>query len=232
MIRFFYLLRSVLLIWLLLLTNPLRAEIQDVTSTAGHGISNIPLIDADQQQPLPEHLRRTLDKLAKASGFSCVFEQTIFYGDGSEQRYSGTLAIAKYGKFRWQYKQPYEQLYVSDGDGVWFYEPDLMQAQHSDSLDAIDPVAMRFLEGSLSTDDIHVLPDQGLPGLYHIQLSGGPELWVAVDEQGITKWLESKDTLGNRNRIALDKTKFHAPEGTVFRFTPPKGVDVIEFANE
>jgi outer membrane lipoprotein carrier protein len=185
-----------------------------------------------QQESLPEPLQRALKHLARARGFSCRFEQKIFYQDGGRQQYEGHLAVAKPDKFRWQYTQPYEQLYVSNGDGVWFYEPDLMQVQRLQSLDSVDPIMMRFLSGRLKYSDIHLLADDGLPGIYHVRLSDGPMLWISVNAQGNPAWLESEDALGNRNRITLMDMHFTEPEAGLFDFVPPKGVDVVDFSDK
>jgi len=169
-----------------------------------------------------------MQRLASAEGFSCDFEQTIFYNDGSSQHYSGHLIVAKKGRFRWQYNKPYEQLYVSDGHGIWLYEPDLMQAQWLQTLDAVDPVAMRFLEGSLRSSDITLLPDSGVPDLYHVHLANGPKIWLALDnEKSIPKWLESEDALENRNRISLHHIMFGMQAEESFVFLPLDGVDII-----
>lgn len=184
------------------------------------------------QQALPERLQKALNQLAQASGFGCRFEQKIYYQDGGRQQYEGTLEIAKPDKFRWQYLKPYEQLYVSNGDGIWFYEPDLMQAQKMQSLDSVDPVMMQFLNGKLKNSDIHLLTDDGLPGIYHVRLSDGPELWVSVNDNGNPAWLESEDALGNRNRMTLIDMHFGELDRDRFDFTPPAGVDVVEFSDK
>jgi len=176
---------------------------------------------------LPKLLQQGLQKLADLRGFSCRFEQLIYYEDGTQQHYQGRLAVAKGGYFRWQYEQPYEQLYISNGKGVWLYEPDLMQAQWLDSLDAVDPVAMRLLEGRVKHGEV-VLLDATLT-IYHIRVAD-TELWLSLDIQGLPRWFETKDRLGNRNRMKLLSIEQHKPAMQQFEFTPPKGVDVMDAA--
>jgi len=180
-------------------------------------------------ESLPTPLQQGLDRLEKLSGFSCAFEQVIFYGDGSKQIYSGTLAVAKGGHFRWQYIKPYEQLYISNGDGVWLYEPDLMQAQWLQSISAVDPIAMRLLEGRVKPEEVRVLDE--LAGVYHVRLGnadGATELWLALDKQYMPLWFESRDSLGNRNRMRLLSIDEHKPEQKEFEFNVPNGVDIID----
>ncbi|PCI43170.1 MAG: hypothetical protein COB41_07750 [Proteobacteria bacterium] len=185
--------------------------------------------DEASTEPLPIALKQGLDRLASLSGFSCKFEQIIFYDDGSKQVFSGTLAVAKSGRFRWQYMQPYEQLYISNGDGVWLYEPDLMQVQWLQSISAVDPIAMRLLEGRVQPEEVHVLGD--VAGVYHVRLGDGEqatELWLALDKQDMPLWFESRDSLGNRNRMRLLSIDVHEPDKQQFEFKVPKGVDVID----
>ena len=56
------------------------------------------------------------------------FEQALIDADGEVvERSTGTLEIERPGKFRWSYKDPYEQWLVADGLNIWSYDLDLMQ---------------------------------------------------------------------------------------------------------
>ncbi len=180
-------------------------------------------------KPLPVALQQGLDRLASLPGFSCKFEQTIYYSDGSKQVYNGTLAVAKKGHFRWNYIKPYEQLYISNGDGVWLYEPDLMQVQWLESISAVDPIAMRLLEGRVKAEEVYVLDE--VAGVYHVRLGNGEQataLWLTLDKQGMPMWFETRDSLDNRNRMRLLSIDEHMPAKQQFEFKVPKGVDVID----
>ena len=179
--------------------------------------------------PLPPALMQGLQQLAELKGFSCTFQQRMLYSDGSEQRFEGTLAVARVGHFRWQYIKPYAQLYISNGDGIWLYEPDLMQAQWLQDLDALDPMAMRLLEGRVRADEVHLLASEDES--YHIKLgdsSQAAELWLALNAKGLPAWFESQDALGNRNRMILRAIQTKKPDMQLFEFIVPKGVDVID----
>jgi len=201
--------KRMVLLWMLLLSSSAWAE----TSS---GV-------------LPSPLKQGLHRLESLAGFSCSFEQSIFYSDGSKQLYSGSLAVAKGGKFRWKYIKPYEQLYVSNGDGVWLYEPDLMQAQWLQNISAVDPIAMRLLEGRVKPEEVHVLDTTA--GIYHLRLGASPqatELWLALDKQSMPLWFETRDSLDNRNRMRLLSIDEHKPAHKTFEFNVPEGVDVID----
>ncbi|MES1196196.1 MAG: outer membrane lipoprotein chaperone LolA, partial [Steroidobacter sp.] len=56
------------------------------------------------------------------------FTQTV--QDSHEQiveKTTGTLAIKRPGKFRWDYAKPHEQTIVCDGKRIWLYDPELEQ---------------------------------------------------------------------------------------------------------
>jgi len=178
---------------------------------------------------LPAGLQKGLEELARVKGFSCTFEQSIVFTDGEKQLYSGELAVARPGKFRWQYNTPYQQLYISNGEGVWLYEPDLMQAQWLDGLDAVDPVVMRLLNGEVKGDEITLLGSPGEKYTYHIRIGDTQDVWLALSD-GMPAWIESRDALGNRNRITLLHIKKQQPNESLFHFDVPQGVDVISTA--
>lgn len=181
---------------------------------------------------MPQPLTRGIHRLDSLRGFTCDFTQTLTYADGSKRVYAGLLDVRRPGEFRWQYLQPYSQLYVSNGHGIWHYEPDLMQAEHIKSLDTIDPVAMRLLDGHIHASDIHLLNDESA-GLhptvyrYKIRISQGPVLWLGLKADGSLVYMESLDGLGNHNRITLGTFSMIAPAKEVFRFSPPSGVDIV-----
>lgn len=180
-----------------------------------------------------ERLERALSKMMETAGFSCQFRQVVYFSEGGEQRYSGTLAIRRPGHFRWQYTAPYEQLYISNGGVVWHYEADLMQAERMKNLDAIDPVAMKLLDGRIGIKDIKLLATENLGAghfSYFIRIDDGPELILAFSAIGELHWLESKDMLGNRNRIILSDINRKTPSKELFLFVPPEGVEVVDIS--
>jgi outer membrane lipoprotein carrier protein len=178
---------------------------------------------------LPNALQEGLNMLAKTNGFTCDFEQQIVFTDEETQVYGGTLAVARPGRFRWQYSKPYAQLYISNGEGVWLYEPDLMQAQWLDGLESVDPVVMRLLNGDVKSEEITLLGSPGEKFTYHIRIGDKQDVWLSLAD-GMPAWLESRDALGNRNRITLKKIIKQQPDESLFHFDVPEGVDVINTA--
>lgn len=195
----------------------------------------VPTVDADSviEVGSADRLAKALLKLTKSGGFSCQFRQIVYFTEGGEQQYTGRLAIRRPGRFRWQYMTPYEQLYISSGDLIWHYEADLMQAERMRSLDMVDPVAMKLLDGRIGIKDIKLLATEKMKfdGIaYRIRIDQGPELLLAFTVADDLRWIESEDMLGNRNRMILSSVNREIPDDATFQFIPPEGVEVIDVA--
>lgn len=188
---------------------------------------------AEQMAGRDDFLDSSIERLADRPGFRCRFEQLMLYTDGGRQRYSGELAVRRPGMFRWQYRQPYEQLYVGNGRDIWHYEPDLMQAERLSNLESVDPVVLRLLDGRMSQADIHVLDrehdsDSGIRR-YRIRIGeDAPRIWIGFSEDGELSFIEQQDLLGNTNRMSLSTCSYIAPAADLFSFAPPGGVEVLD----
>lgn len=78
------------------------------------------------------------------------FKQTLTDRNGQTvEEASGTLAIRRPDRFRWDYRQPNEQLIVADGARIWLYDADLEQ------------VTVRKLDDTLSATPAMLLSGQG-----------------------------------------------------------------------
>ncbi|MDX8387762.1 MAG: outer-membrane lipoprotein carrier protein LolA [Ghiorsea sp.] len=177
-------------------------------------------------------LEAALNSLSKLEGFSTQFKQVISYANGGERVYQGNLSILRPGKFRWAYTKPYEQLYVSNGQGIWLYEPDLLQAQLLQDLGEVDPIVLQLLDGRINFDDVKILDEKhedGLESAWFIRMGTkdhAVEVWVGTHDNQLV-WIESRDTLSNRNRLQLIHMNTMKPAENIFEFIAPKGVDVI-----
>ena len=64
--------------------------------------------------------------------FQAHFEQTVLDPDGNlVEQAQGEFQLARPGKFRWDYNDPYPQHIVADGQNVWFYDVDFVKIQVS-----------------------------------------------------------------------------------------------------
>src|SRR5687768_14553364 len=83
-------------------------------------------------------------------GLQAQFTQKLTDSSGQVTDESrGTLAIKRPNRFRWDYRDPYEQVIVSDGTRVWMYDSDL------------DQVTVRKLDTALSSTPAMLLSGKG-----------------------------------------------------------------------
>ncbi len=182
--------------------------------------------------PKSEFFNRSIKRLSQLPGFNCRFDQLIAFADGGGKHYSGSVAVLKPKRFRWQYQQPYEQLYLGDGDMIWHYEPDLMQAERLNNIEAVDSSVMGLLDGSITATEIKMFKREYDSELdiqrFQVRLKDSPEVWLGFSKYGDLVYIERQDTLGNSNQMRLSECSYIAPPKNLFSFTPPKGVDVLD----
>jgi len=151
---------------------------------------------------------------------------------GDESR--GTLALEAPRQFRWETKQPYEQTIVADGQRVWVYEPDLEQVsvRSQSSEEAHSPLTV--LTDLSQLDSQFTASESGeRDGLAWLKLASkakDPEFEYAELGFGAhdLERMLFKDQLGNTTEIRFDGWKRNPKiAADAFKFTPPKGVDVI-----
>lgn len=149
----------------------------------------------------------------------------------------GIVAISRPGKFRWSYDQPYEQLMVCDGAKIWAYDPDLAQVTVRPAGEALAGTPAELLATKARLADNFTVADLGdEQGFRHVSLQPKSdqsdfksiELWLKA---GVPQRLRFSDPLGGTTDVALRDLKVNtAIHDSKFRFTPPKGVEVVEAA--
>lgn len=148
---------------------------------------------------------------------------------------AGTMALARPGKFRWNYEQPYAQLMVCDGERIWAYDPDLAQVtvRPADETLAGTPAELLAQRGRL-TDNFTVQDRGEQNGYRRVGLEPKSdqsdfksiELWL---KGGVPSRLRFADPLGGSTEVELRDLEVNgAIDPDQFRFTPPKGVEVVE----
>ena len=180
--------------------------------------------------------RARLDAFAKGiSSISADFsQQSIDPNGGAGKTSTGTLALKAPRQFRWDVARPYKQLIVADGERVWVYDPDLEQVtvRAQGTEEAHSPLTVLTDLAQLDRD--FATSEQGShDGLTWLRLKSKdkePQFEycdLGFDAQGLAR-MEFQDTFGNRTTIAFSHWRRNPQlaDGT-FRFTPPKGVDVI-----
>lgn len=170
-------------------------------------------------------------------GLDGRFTQQVFDAKGRlKEKSTGRIALAAPRLFRWEYAAPYPQLVIADGTTVWIYEPDLKQVtkRPQGAEERNSPLAALVDPSRL--DAQFVVKDAGVAnGLQWLALTprgdasaaGFRSARLGFAKGGLAR-MQVVDQLGQRTDIAFSGWKRNPslPSGT-FRYTPPKGVDVI-----
>jgi outer membrane lipoprotein carrier protein len=166
---------------------------------------------------------------------TATFSQSVTDANGHRGDESrGTFALEAPRQFRWETKQPYEQAIVADGTRVWVYEPDLQQVsvRSQSSEEAHSPLTV--LTDLAQLDSQFTASESGeRDGLVWLKLASKakePEFEYA--ELGFSahdlERMLFKDQLGNTTEIHFaDWKRNPRVDAGTFKYTPPKGVDVI-----
>ena len=150
------------------------------------------------------------------------------------QKATGTMQFVRPGRFRWEYDKPYEQTIVGDGAKLWIYDKDLNQVTVRKLDKALGGSPAALLAGSNEIDKVYTLTNlgsqEGLDWLEAVPKSKDntfERIRLGFGQSGLEA-MELRDQFGQATVIkfaGVERNPKIAPE--VFRFTPPKGVDVI-----
>jgi outer membrane lipoprotein carrier protein len=171
------------------------------------------------------------------------FTQEVLDQNGKRiQGASGIMQFQRPGKFRWTYQKPYEQIIVGDGSKFWLYDADLNQVTVRKLDAALGSSPAALLSGSNEIERGFTLAEDGSrDGLEWLQATPkgkGPgnkeqdssfnKILMAFNAQAELVAMELNDMFGHKTvlRFTAMKSNPKIPEQQ-FRFTPPKGVDVL-----
>lgn len=162
------------------------------------------------------------------------FTQTVSSPDGSKvKRSSGRFEFMRPNRFRFSYEAPFEQLIVGDGQQVWLHDLDLDQVTVRPMNQALGATPAALLAGGRVDKDfkLEALPDadgqQWLRATPRVGDSGIQSLKIAFRGKALSE-IEILDAFGQRSRIVFSAVESNpALSAERFRFTPPKGADVL-----
>ncbi|QLG88159.1 outer membrane lipoprotein chaperone LolA [Chitinibacter bivalviorum] len=182
---------------------------------------------ADSVNDLQKYLNET-------KSLSANFNQTVRSKSGKTENSSGQFYLIRPGKFKWIYKQPYNQEITSNGQQLWLYDIDLAQVTIKPINKALDASPAAILTGNNNLAQNFNL--QSLP------TKDGAN-WVALTPKskdgsfaqiriglvnGAIDRMELDDHFNQTTMISFNKVQKNAPiSAQMFTFTPPAGVDVI-----
>lgn len=178
-----------------------------------------------------------LDTLQKfnsdTDGISGQFTQTV-HSKKRTQTTSGTFAIQRPGLFRWEYTQPFKQTIVGDGKTVWLYDQDLAQVTKQEQNQTIGDSPAAILSNKSALNANYSLSDDGSSdGVDYVRAipkrsnTGYQNIRIGFRGDNLAN-MQLKDSFGNQTTITFSKINTHPQfNRSQFKFTPPKGVDVL-----
>ena len=173
--------------------------------------------------------------LAKTLTLEASFQQTLRTHKGEVlQQTEGKFYLNRPGKFRWNYKTPYEQVIVSDGERIWIYDVDLEQVTVQTQSAGLPSSPMALLQDSAKLyQSFNVSPLDEHDGVYRLKLesktseSDFTEIVVGVDAKGL-RFMQLHDQFEQVTDIVFSDIKTNKDLAKeIFEFIPPEGVDVF-----
>lgn len=173
--------------------------------------------------------------LAQTATLEAAFEQSLYpNGDMEPQVSRGRFYLKRPGRFRWDYREPAEQLVVSDGERIWMFDRDLDQVTVRAIDESLRGTPAMLLSGEASLDESFAVIGSRLDaGIRYVSLEPlqpSPEfesLTVGMAGGEIVS-MELLDGIGQRSLIEFSDLRRNVDlDDGLFRFEPPPGVDVI-----
>jgi outer membrane lipoprotein carrier protein len=166
----------------------------------------------------------------------------LYSGAGVARQESGTLSLKRPGRMRWDYRQPTEKLFVSDGKIAFFYVPGERQARKTE-VKKLDDLRspLRYLLGKTKLQkefDNLVVADAVKPkSAGNVVLSGVPKhmadrvskvlLEISPQSQIERIVIEEVDGATTEFQFSNMVENLNMPEQQ-FHFSVPPGVETIE----
>jgi outer membrane lipoprotein carrier protein len=157
---------------------------------------------------------------------------------GKTRTSSGTFEFQRPNHFRFEYRKPFEQTIVADGQTLWLHDKDLNQVSQRKQAKVLasTPAALIAASPDLETlkkdFELQALPDKD--GMQWVQATprqkDGQLTSMKVGFRGDQlAALDILDSFGQRSLLTFNGLQVNTPvTADAFRFTPPKGADVVQ----
>ena len=212
------------------MSSPIRPLRRGLLACAALAAAGLPL---PARAAAIDQLRQFAQSTRSARG---EFTQQQLRSNGRTGETSrGTFAFSRPGRFRWEVTAPFEQLIVTDGERLHFYDKDLRQVTVRRSTDAIGATPAALLFGSGDLDAAFTLKESGaadglewLEALPRAKDSGFERIRIGF-RAGLPEAMEVRDAFGQTTRFGFSAIERNPTlDPAQFRFTAPKGVDVVQ----
>ena len=151
---------------------------------------------------------------------------------------SGTFEFSRPNRFRFNYRKPFEQTIVADGQTLWLYDSDLRQVTSRKQAQALGstPAALIASAPDLATlrKDFTLEEAGEKEGIEWVQATpkvreGQLRSMKAGFRGNDLAALEILDSFGQRSVLTFTKMELNVPVSPEqFQFKPPQGADVLK----
>ena len=170
------------------------------------------------------------NRLNKVSVLSADFAQTVMSANGSNvQQGNGKLRIKRPNLFRMDTKSPQETQIIADGKTLWFYDPFVEQVTANWVKDAVNNTPFVLLTSNDKShwaqytveqkDDRFVLKPKA-------KNSNIKQFDIRIDPNGVLKGFSTIEKDGQSNQYILRNVTNQNLDGSLFKFTVPKGIEL------
>ncbi|RQW62001.1 outer membrane lipoprotein chaperone LolA [Vibrio viridaestus] len=169
-------------------------------------------------------------RLALTDGFSAQFSQEVISPDGDPISDSkGKVDITRPSLFRWETKQPDENLLVSNGKTLWYYTPLVEQVTIYDAEKASEQTPFVLLTRNKESDwdNYFVSQDNDSFTLTPTNIdSTQGRFTIKIDKKGTVKGFDVIEQDGQETHFTFNHMTYKKPDSSLFHFVVPKGVEV------
>lgn len=169
--------------------------------------------------------------LTNTKSMSANFTQTT--KGASSGTFKGVMSVERPNNFRWETTSPSEQLIVANGSSMWIYDKDLEQAtkQGVDTQVGNTPALLLSGDPSKINSNFKVTQPYASKNYYVLYPKSNDASFESLSMSfsgGKPVMMVLNDTLGQTTSIKFSNIKLNPSiNSSQFKFTPPKGVDVI-----
>lgn len=174
-------------------------------------------------------------KLNAIRTMSASFTQVVKAQRRQVSQSSGTMALSRPGRFRWQTVNPMEQLVIADGQHLWVYDVDLEQVTVKKQDKGLGGTAALFLtnDADTVTRDFDVSTHQeGKKAAFDLHSKSNKANFqrvILLFTEDTLSGIELFDQLGQHTVVHLSHIKNNPIlASALFKFKTPKGVDVVD----
>lgn len=181
--------------------------------------------------------RALADFYAEVDDLRAEFEQVQVDTDGEVlQSAAGIFLLDRPDRFRWEYREPYRQIIVSDGSAFRFYDVDLAQVTVRAMDDTLRTTPAQLLAGGADLEETFAMEtlsggDDGLTWVRLIPRADGSdfrEIRMGL-RGGRPVSLELDDQLGQTTRIRFHDIRVNTGiDDDRFTLEVPENVDVVD----